>query len=89
MILTAVNVIGEAMMFLGKVIEACTSAFVCFWYLGRTEKFQAGGSAELSSDWLCVLVRVVADGEGWGEGAAGRRGDEEDSCTGAVCAVWC
>jgi hypothetical protein len=74
-VLVAVNLIGEVVMFLGKVIVACLSAFVCFWYLDRTAKFQDGGSAELSSEWLCVLVSADDDD------------DDDDVCV-CVCRVW-
>ncbi len=57
-VLVAVNTIGEVVMFLGKVIAACVSAFVAFWILDKSSRFQEGGKDEVSSTWLPVLVRA-------------------------------
>ncbi len=61
-VLAIVNLLAEIIMFLGKVCVAVISAFFCFWILERTGRFQEGGSDELTSSWLSVLVRVCCPG---------------------------
>jgi hypothetical protein len=57
-VLVMVNVLGEIIMFLGKIIIATASAWVAYLLLDRLTQFQPGEVNELSSTWLPILVRT-------------------------------
>ncbi len=53
-----VNVLGEIIMFLGKVLIASISAWGAYILLENITQFGPGGANALSSTWLPVLVTV-------------------------------
>lgn len=52
----AVTVLSEVILFLGKVLIACASTWICFAVLGGVPAFQAGGATPLTSTWLVIVV---------------------------------
>ncbi|MCW0208644.1 MAG: choline transporter-like family protein, partial [Achromobacter sp.] len=54
--LLAVNILGEIMMFLGKVLIAAACAWVGYAILDNTAQFKQGGENEIQSTWLIILV---------------------------------
>lgn len=59
MVLAVVNLLSEIIAFLGKVLVSCASGFICFWYVERTAKFGPGGTDEVSSSWLPVILSML------------------------------
>lgn len=55
-VFAVVNVLGEVLMFLGKVVISCVCAWGAYVLLGYLPEFQTGGPNELSSTWLPILV---------------------------------
>ncbi len=53
-----VNVLGEIIMFLGKVVIAGLCGWGAYVLLDNLADFKPGGKAELSSTWLPILVTV-------------------------------
>lgn len=54
--LAIVNVLGEVIMFLGKIMIAIACAWIAYAILDNAPMFQVGGAQELSSTWLIILV---------------------------------
>ena len=52
----AVNVLAELILFLGKVLVAAASTWICYAVIDNYKAFQPGGASELSSTWLVILV---------------------------------
>lgn len=53
-----VNVLGEIIMFLGKLLVSGASAFAAYLIFNYYKDFQPGGKNQLSSTWLPVLVTL-------------------------------
>lgn len=53
-----VNVLGEVIMFLGKILIATSSAFGAYVLLDTMPEFQPGGAQALSSTWLPILITL-------------------------------
>jgi choline transporter-like protein 2/4/5 len=57
--LAVVNLLGEIIMFLCKVLVTALCGWVAFWMFDSMEMFQEGGSNEISSAWLPVLITMI------------------------------
>ena len=57
-VFAAVNILGEIIMFLGKITISVISAWVAYILLDRLPQFQPNGSSPLSSTWLPILVTL-------------------------------
>ena len=57
-VFAVVNVLGEIIVFLGKVAISLTSTFVCYLILNYYADFQAGGKMPLSGTWLPILITL-------------------------------
>ena len=54
--IAAVTVLSEVILFLGKVLIACASTWICFAVLGSVAAFKAGGATPLTTTWLVIIV---------------------------------
>ena len=57
-VFAVVNVLGEIIVFLGKLCIAVTSTFACYLMLNNISEFSATGKNPLSSTWLPVLITL-------------------------------
>lgn len=57
-VFAVVNVLGELIMLLGKVLIAVVSAFAAYLIIEQTKDFQAGGAQAITSSWLPILVTL-------------------------------
>lgn len=54
----AVNILGEIIMFLGKITISTVCAWIAYILLDRLPQFQPSGKDALSSTWLPILVTL-------------------------------
>ena len=53
-----VNVLGDIILFMGKVAISCTCGWGAFVLLENMAEFKPGGANQLSSTWMPVLVTI-------------------------------
>jgi choline transporter-like protein 2/4/5 len=56
--LAIVNILGEVIMFLGKVLIAMCCGWIAFAILDHAERFQPGQPDYISTEWIVILVTV-------------------------------